>query len=46
MGSKTRIDFTVVGHAVNLTSRVEGLCSKLQQPLLFSEALPIVCRSQ
>ncbi len=37
IGSKTRIDFTVLGQAVNIAARIEGLCDQLDQPLLFSE---------
>lgn len=38
IGSKTRIDFTVMGQAVNTTARIESLCSKLNTPILFSES--------
>ena len=37
IGSATRIDFTVLGQAVNIAARIEGLCTKLGAPLLFSE---------
>ena len=37
IGSKTRLDFTVLGQAVNITARIEGLCGDLGQSLLFSE---------
>ena len=37
IGSKTRIDFTVLGQAVNIAARIEGLCSTLDRPVLFSE---------
>lgn len=36
IGSPTRLDFTVLGQAVNLTARIEGLCRKLDQTLLTS----------
>lgn len=38
IGSKTRIDFTVLGQAVNIAARIEGLCGALDRPVLFSEA--------
>lgn len=38
IGSQTRIDFTVLGQAVNIAARIEGLCSRLDEPILFSEA--------
>lgn len=38
IGSKSRIDFTVMGQAVNTTARIESLCSKLNTPILFSES--------
>jgi len=37
IGSKTRIDFTVLGQAVNIAARIEGLCGILDRPVLFSE---------
>ncbi len=37
IGSSTRIDFTVMGQAVNITARMESLCRKFNRPILFSE---------
>jgi adenylate cyclase len=38
VGSSTPLDFTVIGPAVNLTARIEGLCRELgRRPLLSSE---------
>lgn len=39
VGSSTRLDFTVVGPAVNLVHRLERLCGELDVPLIFSEAV-------
>jgi adenylate cyclase len=36
IGSHTRLDFTVIGPAVNLTARIESMCRELGQPLLLS----------
>ena len=36
IGSTTRIDFTVLGQAVNIAARIEGFCSQLDTPLLLS----------
>jgi adenylate cyclase len=38
IGSKDRLDFTVVGPAVNEVSRIAGLCRSVDQPLLVSSA--------
>jgi adenylate cyclase len=38
IGGPTRLDFTVIGPAVNLASRIQGMCRPLGQPLLVSEA--------
>ncbi len=37
IGSKTRIDFTVLGQAVNIAARIEGLCSRYDRHVLFSQ---------
>lgn len=37
IGSRTRIDFTVMGQAVNITARMESLCRKFNKPILFSD---------
>lgn len=38
IGSKDRLDFTVVGPAVNEVSRIASMCASLDQPLLISSA--------
>jgi adenylate cyclase len=38
IGSRERLDFTLIGREVNLTSRIEGLTKELDEPLLCSGA--------
>ena len=37
IGSGTRLDFTVIGPDVNLTSRIERLCREFDRVLIMSE---------
>jgi len=39
IGAADRLDFTAIGPAVNLVSRLEGLCRPLQKTVLVSDAL-------
>jgi adenylate cyclase len=43
IGAANRLDFTVVGPAVNLTSRLEGLCRVLGLDLLVSDTFAGMC---
>lgn len=38
IGGHDRLDFTVIGPAVNLASRIQGMCRTLERPLLVSQA--------
>ena len=37
IGAPGRLDFTVIGNAVNQTARIEGLCERIGRPILMSE---------
>jgi class 3 adenylate cyclase len=43
IGAPDRLDFTAIGPAINLTSRIEGLCRRLGCPVLISEAVSTQC---
>ena len=38
IGSKERLDFTVIGPAVNEVSRIAAMCRSVDQPILLSAA--------
>jgi len=44
IGAKRRIDFTVIGPAVNHASRLEGLTKVVQQPLVLSDSFAATLR--
>jgi len=45
IGTRTRLDFTVIGPTVNEAARIEGLCSGLGRRLLVSESFAIAAKS-
>lgn len=46
IGAPERLDFTVIGPAVNLLTRIEGLCPVLGYPLLASARFASPCGSE
>ena len=46
IGTPERLDFTVMGPAVNLASRLEGLCKPLGVSAVFSEAVHTDCEER
>jgi adenylate cyclase len=43
IGAANRLDFTVIGPAVNIAARIEGLCRVLGPSILISEAFACQC---
>ena len=46
IGAPERLDFTVIGPAVNLTARIAGLCRPLGRRLLTSARFASPCGSE
>jgi adenylate cyclase len=46
IGAPARLDFTVIGPAVNLVTRIESLCPQLGRPLLTSGPFASPCGSR
>jgi adenylate cyclase len=46
IGTADRLDFTVIGPAVNMTSRMERLCRSLGIDILISDSFAELCASQ
>jgi adenylate cyclase len=46
IGAADRLDFTVIGPAVNLVSRMQGLCEPLGRRILTSKRFASSCHSQ
>lgn len=44
LGSARRLDFTVLGPAVNEAARIEALCGSLEQPIIVSSAFAEAAR--
>jgi adenylate cyclase len=45
IGNSARLDFTAIGPAVNMASRIQDLCRGLKRPLLASKAFASPCGS-
>jgi adenylate cyclase len=46
VGSQERLDFTVIGPAVNELSRIQAMSRSLDQPVLISASFAAACRHQ
>ncbi len=46
IGAADRLDFTVIGPAVNLVTRLEHLCADLEQPIVVSASVTRASRRQ
>jgi adenylate cyclase len=46
IGAADRLDFTVIGHAVNLVARLSKLCADLDRAVLISSAVAAMSRRE